>query len=103
MTNLALPFSIHFSLSFGRTLTANFAQCGHVRDSYSIIVIGASGLPRIRSSGCTVSALAASGLVLALSAETGTAVARIRKISRQPCTFRIKDHRDFRCDILEAS
>src|SRR5690606_18520427 len=35
--------------SFGRVMVWKFAQCGQVRDAYSITVTGAAGSPRMRS------------------------------------------------------
>src|SRR5215204_4113176 len=72
MTSLALPVSIHFSLSFGSTFLANSAQCGQLNEAYSRIVIGASGLPSTRSCGATASRPAASAGGFGACAAAGT-------------------------------
>jgi hypothetical protein len=46
---LALPVSIQSFLIRGSATAWNLAQCGQVSEAYSIIVIGASGLPMTRS------------------------------------------------------
>src|SRR5215475_6043711 len=45
MMYLTLPVSMYFSFSFGKVLTANAAQCGHVIEAYSMMVMGALGEP----------------------------------------------------------
>src|SRR5579883_3066546 len=49
--SLALPVSIQFSLTLGNVSRSKAAQWGQVRDAYSKMVMGASALPRTRSSG----------------------------------------------------
>src|SRR5215475_11280688 len=51
--SFTLPLSIHFFLSSGRILTWKWAQCGQVKEAYSIRVIGALGSPSTWSVGCT--------------------------------------------------
>src|SRR5579883_189471 len=49
--SLALPVSIQFSLTLGSVSRSKAAQWGQVREAYSNMVMGASALPRTRSSG----------------------------------------------------
>src|SRR5207237_6041336 len=68
---------------FGRTSTAKCAQCGQVSEAYSMIVIGASALPRTRSSGFTASASPPPGAGLGgVWPMAGEAPASDRTISR---------------------
>src|SRR5262252_8768811 len=51
--SFTLPLSIHFFLSSGRIWVWKWAQCGQVKEAYSIRVIGALGSPSTWSPGCT--------------------------------------------------
>src|SRR5579862_2709692 len=88
----ALPVSIHFVLRFGSTSTSKCAQCGQVSDAYSMIVTGASALPRIRSSGVSfnVAAIwAAEGGVAGACADAGKGPAKARIATAANQVFRI--------------
>src|SRR5438045_2761596 len=99
MINLAFTVPIHLLSSFGRTLIAKFAQCGQVSEAYSIIVIGASGLPRMRSSGCTASAFVEPVFLAGPCAEVGNAPPMAKIISSHNDVFRMKTALDSECPV----
>src|SRR5260221_5646811 len=92
-TSLALPVSIHSVLILGRISFSKAAQCGQVSEAYSMMVTGASALPRMRSSAVTCGASdcatwrmgAAASSAWALpgcAARSGAMVAEINQIFR---------------------
>src|SRR5215472_15981065 len=62
-TRRALPVSIHSAFSFGSVLASKSAQWGQVSEANSTIVMGASGLPRMRSSAVIAGPAGAGGMV----------------------------------------
>src|SRR5262249_26476777 len=64
-TKRTLPVSIYFDCSIGKTFSANDAQCGQVREEYSMTVIGAVADP-IAISG-KLAGLAASAVMSSLA------------------------------------